>query len=64
MKKEYQTGVVDVRFALDDVLCGGNEVSLSQCAHDAWWTHDCNINEVAAVTCVIPTYPTPERESL
>ncbi|KFQ35196.1 Deleted in malignant brain tumors 1 protein, partial [Merops nubicus] len=36
---------------LDDVICRGNEVSLSLCSHSGWRVHNCAHYEDAGVVC-------------
>ncbi|KAK7497043.1 hypothetical protein BaRGS_00011779 [Batillaria attramentaria] len=40
-------GTRDIK--MDDVVCQGNEMSLFNCTYNT--SHDCNLNELAAVTC-------------
>ncbi|XP_054838246.1 deleted in malignant brain tumors 1 protein-like isoform X2 [Eublepharis macularius] len=39
---------------LDDVVCSGNESSLSHCSHAPWGTHNCGHHEDAGVICSVP----------
>lgn len=39
------------KILLDNVRCTGTESSLSLCAHDSWFTHDCSHEEDAGVIC-------------
>ena len=36
---------------LDDVRCYGNESSIAACSHNSWYSHNCDNNETAGVTC-------------
>ena len=36
---------------LDNLACTGNELSLSQCQHAGWGTHDCKHSEDASAIC-------------
>ena len=38
-------------YALDDLICHGNETSLDKCRHDPWGEHNCRQNEAAGVVC-------------
>uniref|UniRef100_H1A5F7 SRCR domain-containing protein n=1 Tax=Taeniopygia guttata TaxID=59729 RepID=H1A5F7_TAEGU len=50
---------------LDNVRCGGNEVSLLRCNHTGWKIHNCAHYEDASVVCSgTPTFPpTPQSRS-
>ena len=39
------------RYWMDDVVCEGDENSLSQCIFTGWGSSDCDVNEVAGVIC-------------
>lgn len=36
---------------MDDVVCEGNELSLSQCKFSGWGSSDCDPSEAAGVIC-------------
>ena len=36
---------------LDEVQCGGNESSISECVHRGWGDHDCSYYYTAGVVC-------------
>lgn len=36
---------------LDDVNCGGQELSIESCSHSGWNVHNCNHGEDASVIC-------------
>lgn len=40
-----------VPIVLDDVVCVGNEESLSQCSHRGIGVHNCHRSEDVAITC-------------
>lgn len=63
-KQDEAVSVSSPLFALDDVQCVGTETSLADCSHSAWFSHNCIDTELAAVTCVTVSYPTPPREFL
>ncbi len=37
---------------LDDVICSGNESSLTRCSHPSFGTHNCRHSEDAGVICL------------
>ena len=36
---------------LDDVICRGNELSISECSHTPWGAHTCEHHEDVSITC-------------
>ena len=44
-------GVGSATIILDDLKCTGEELSLFECNHRGYNTHDCTLNENAGVTC-------------
>ena len=36
---------------LDDVICNGNESSITECDHNTWGLHNCEHDEDAACRC-------------
>lgn len=46
-----QFGEALERYWMDDVVCEGDEKSLSQCIFTGWGSSDCDVNEVAGVIC-------------
>ncbi|KAL3892089.1 hypothetical protein ACJMK2_004326, partial [Sinanodonta woodiana] len=40
-----------LRIFLDEVMCRGNESSIYNCIHNAWYSHDCTHSEDAGVRC-------------
>ncbi len=49
IKNTYGTGQGPIW--LDNVLCKGEESTLSKCSHNGWGTHDCLRNQDVAVQC-------------
>ncbi|XP_050554173.1 lysyl oxidase homolog 2 [Spodoptera frugiperda] len=47
-----QYGEAIERFWLDDVICQGDETSLSKCVFNRWGSTDCEKDEVAGVICM------------
>ncbi|XP_045190589.2 deleted in malignant brain tumors 1 protein-like isoform X4 [Mercenaria mercenaria] len=37
---------------LDDVICSGSELSITDCSHNAWGSHNCGHTEDVGVTCL------------
>nr|XP_026498774.1 lysyl oxidase homolog 2 [Vanessa tameamea]XP_026498775.1 lysyl oxidase homolog 2 [Vanessa tameamea] len=46
-----QFGEANEKYWMDDVVCEGNEKSLSQCIFSGWGTSDCEPSEAAGVVC-------------
>ena len=38
-------------FAVDDLICTGNEASIAECQHEEWYTDNCSKTEWAGVQC-------------
>ncbi|XP_034151064.1 deleted in malignant brain tumors 1 protein isoform X5 [Esox lucius] len=45
---------------MDDVRCNGRELTLTECPHNGFGSHNCNPYEDAGVVCSGSEYPTPE----
>jgi len=43
------------RIWLDDLGCSGSELSLGQCSHNPWGSHNCGHGEDVSITCREPT---------
>jgi deleted-in-malignant-brain-tumors protein 1 len=41
---------------LDDVKCTGTEISLSQCPHRAWGSHNCDHSRDVSISCTPGNY--------
>ena len=39
---------------LDDVTCVGTEITIANCSHEGWGSHDCDHNKDAGVICTDP----------
>lgn len=42
-------------FHLDDVICTGSELRISECTHETWGTHNCGAYEAAGMRCDVWT---------
>ena len=40
-----------IKIWMDHVSCSGCEISISECTHKGWGVQDCDVSEVAAVSC-------------
>ena len=50
-RSPYKSLNSSVPILLDEVLCLGDELGLSQCHHRDWGLHDCSHYEDAGVIC-------------
>ncbi|KAG7297381.1 hypothetical protein JYU34_019360 [Plutella xylostella] len=56
-----QYGEATEHYWMDDVVCEGNELSLSQCKFSGWGSSDCDPSEAAGVICRKETDQTEGR---
>lgn len=53
------------KYWMDDVVCEGDESSITQCKFTGWGSSDCDVTEAAGVACVNRTsILNPKKESL
>ena len=45
------------RIWLDNLACSGSELSLGQCSHRGWGSHNCGHSEDVSITCREGTLP-------
>lgn len=55
-----QYGEATEKFWMDDVVCQGDETSISHCIFSGWGSSDCELNEAAGVICINETQ-TPKK---
>ena len=41
---------------IDDVNCVGTELTIANCSHNGWGSHNCDHEEDASVNCTVGTY--------
>lgn len=51
-------------FAMDEVVCQGNETSLKECEFDGWGVSDCNAEEIVGVVCKVTVMQCPPNHWL